>query len=49
VLKPTVNDHLQDIHDFAQFHPKATNDFDLHDDDDMFDVPPCKRQNLFCN
>jgi hypothetical protein len=42
-----VEDHLQNIHDFAQFHPKTTNDFDLHDDDDMSDVPPCGCQDLF--
>jgi hypothetical protein len=42
-----VKDHLQDIHDFAQFHPETTNDFDLHDDD-MSDVPPCGCQEVFC-
>jgi hypothetical protein len=36
------------VHDFAQFHLETTNDFYLHYDDDMFDVPPCGCQDLFC-
>jgi hypothetical protein len=47
MLKLIVEDHLQDIHDLAQFCPEATNDFDLDDDDDMFNVFPCECQNLF--
>jgi hypothetical protein len=43
-----VEDHLQDIHDFAQFHLETTNDFDFHHDDDMSDVPPHGCQDLFC-
>jgi hypothetical protein len=46
MFKPIVEDHLQDIHDLAQFCPKAPNDFDLHDDDDIFNVSPCEYQNL---
>jgi hypothetical protein len=35
-----VEDHLQDIHNLAQFCPEATNHFNLYDDDDMFNVSP---------
>jgi hypothetical protein len=39
--------HLQDIHDFAQFGVEVTNHYDLDDDDDMYDVPPYGHQYLF--
>jgi hypothetical protein len=50
VLKPMVEDHLQHIHDFTQFHLNVTNDFDLDDDDDdeMYHILSCGHQDLFC-
>ncbi len=33
---------------FCPVHLEATNDLDLHDDDDMSDIPPCGHQDLFC-
>jgi hypothetical protein len=43
-----VEDHLKNIHDFTQFHLEVTNDFDLHDDDDMYHILSCGHQDLFC-
>jgi hypothetical protein len=48
VLKPMVEYHLQDIHDFIQLCPESTNDFDLHRNDDIYHVPSCGCQDLFC-
>jgi hypothetical protein len=48
VLKLVIEDHLQDIHDFTQFHLEVTNDFDLHDDDEMYHILSCGHQDLFC-
>jgi hypothetical protein len=48
VLKPMVEDHLQNIHDFTQFHLEFTDDFDLCDDDDMYHILFCGHQDLFC-
>jgi hypothetical protein len=48
VLKPMVEYHAQDIHYFTQLCPKGTNDFDLHHNDDMYHVPSCGCQDLFC-
>jgi len=42
-----VEYHHQNIHDSTQFCAKASNEYDL-DDDDMFDSPPYGCQNLFC-
>jgi hypothetical protein len=39
--------HLQNIHDSTQYGVGVTNDYDLNDDDDMFNVPPYGRQYLF--
>ncbi len=47
VLKSMDENHLQDIHDFAQFGVEVTNHYDLDDDDDMYDVPPYGHQYLF--